>query len=197
MPFSITVVAYPVASQMVCRSSRVELTVGLPGSRYEWYKNGQSAPFKLTEIASIQKGTATSSLMLVSVQTTANYYCKIVQSNGSFAFAGPFQVVVNYGCIAPGARQAAQSGTDVPLSVVLAPNPLADGQLRAVVRGAGGQLLSVELVDLRGEVIRFQNWPVAEVEQLIEWDVTSRSSGVYLLRAGANGQSQVVKVIKP
>jgi len=196
-PFSLTVLVYPPGNQTVCRSSSVVLTVGLPGSRYEWYKNGQSAPFKLTEIASIQKGTATSSLTIVSVQTTANYYCKVFQADGSSGFAGPFQVAVNYGCIAPGARLAAEPVVEVPLAITLMPNPLASGQLRAVVRGAGGVSLSVELVDLRGGVVRSQTWPVADEQHRVEWDITVRPSGLYLLRATANGKSQTVNVIKP
>lgn len=61
-------------------------------------------------------------------------------------------------------------------------------------------MLSVELVDLRVNVIRSQTWPVADADQRIEWDVTARLSGVYLLRAtqpGANRQTQTVKVVKP
>ena len=118
-PFSITVVATP-ASQTVCRSSRVVLNAITTGVRYEWYKNGTSAPFKLTEIASIQRGTATSSLTLVSIQTTASYYVKVFQANGSFTFDGPFTVTVNYGCIAPGARVAA---AEVPLTMTLTAQP--------------------------------------------------------------------------
>jgi len=76
------------------------------------------------------------------------------------------------------------------------------GNCGPVVGGAGGESLSVELVDSRGSVIRSQNWPVADADQRIEWDVTARPSGVYLLRAtqpgaGMNGQTQTVKVVKP
>jgi len=173
---------------------------GLVGTRYEWYKNGQSAPFKLTEIASIQKGTATNSLTLVSVQTTATFYCKVFQANGTFAFGGPFTVTVNYGCIAPGARAAApeEVAAEVPLRVTLTPNPLVDGQLRAVVVGAGGQALRVQLVSLSGTTIESQTWLRAEAEQVVGWDLRARPSGLYLLQVSTPGQPrQSVKVINP
>jgi len=191
-----SVVVVPPGSQTACRSSVVVLNATTTGVRYEWYKNGTSAPFKLTEIASIQKGTATSSLTVVSVQTTASYYVKVFQANNSFTFDGPFTVTVNYGCTTPGAREAAESVVEVPLSVVLAPNPLVDGQLRAVVRGAAGQALSAELVDLNGRLVRAQQWSAADAVQLIEWNISTQSSGLYLLRAYTPGQHTTVKVMK-
>ena len=166
------------------------------GSRYEWYKNGTAAPFKLTEIASIQKGTATSSLTIVSAQTSAPYYCKVFQANGSFTFDGPYQVSINYTCTAPSARVAAAESIEIPLSVTVAPNPVVSESLRAVVRGAGGTSLTVDLVDLRGTTVQTQQWPVADGEQLVEWPVGNRPAGLYLLRAQSNGQVQTVKVIK-
>ena len=199
--FSLTILPNSPSSQTVCRSSAVVLVAGAFGSKYEWYKNGQSVPFKLTEIASIQKGTATSSLTLVSVQTTASYYCKVFQDNGSFQFNGPFTVTINYGCIAPGARQSAGEVTagvaEIPLTVTLLPNPVVNGQLGALVRGAGGQSLVVELVDLRGQVLHRQAWPVAEAEQGVGLTVSVQSAGVYLLRAQTATGVALVKVVQP
>ncbi len=181
------------ASQTVCRSSSVTLSTNLTGFKYEWYKNGQSAPFKLTEISSIQRGTKTAVLTLVSVQTTAAYYCKVFSPTGSFVWAGPFVAVVNYGCTAPGARVAAAE--ERPLSVRLMPNPIADGQLRAVVSGAAGGPLSVRLLDIRGQVVREQSWQVAETDQRIDWSISTRPVGLYLLQAQSPGQTKTVKVI--
>ncbi len=195
-PFSITVLPPTPGNQTVCRSSQVVLTALTTGVRYEWYKNGTSAPFKLTEIASIQKGTTTSSLTLVSIQTTANYYVKVFQANGSFSFEGPLKVTVDYSCIAPGARVAAAEVAEAPLSVVLTPNPVVDGQLRAVVRGAAGMALSVELVDLNGQLIRQQQWQAADAEQVIEWNMGNGPSGMYLLRAQTPDQLKTIKVLK-
>ena len=180
----------------MCRSSSVVLSAMTTGVRYEWYKNGQSAPFKLTEIASIQKGTATSSLTLVSVQTTASYYVKVFQANGSFTFDGPYVVTVNYGCTTPGARIAAAEVVEIPLTVTLMPNPVVDGRLRAVVSGAAGQALSVKLLDLRGQVVREQAWSEADAEQVVDWSIGQRASGLYLLQAQTPGRSTTVKVIK-
>ncbi|MBC7571652.1 MAG: T9SS type A sorting domain-containing protein [Spirosoma sp.] len=199
-PFSITVLPPTPGNQTVCRSSLVVLTALTTGVRYEWYKNGQSTPFKLTEIASIQRGTATSSLTLVSVQTTASYYCKVFQANGSFTFDGPLKVTVDYSCIAPGARLgahavAATEGAEVPLSITLTPNPVVDGQLKAVVRGVAGAALSVDLLDLNGQVVRSQHWASAAGEQVIEWNIAAQPAGQYLLQAQAAGQRSTAKVI--
>ncbi len=199
-PFTITVqpsTPTTPGSQTACRSSVVVLNAITTGVRYEWYKNGQSAPFRMTEIASIQKGTATSSLTLVSIQTTANYYVKVFQANGSFTFDGPFLVTVNYGCVASGARVASAEVVEVPLSITLTPNPIVDGQLRAVVRGAAGQALSVELLDLRGSIVRSHNWSMAESEQQIDWNIATQSTGLYLLRVQTADQLKTVKVLKP
>ena len=195
-PFTITVqqsATTTPGSQTVCRSNPVVLNATTTGVRYEWYKNGTSAPFKLTEIASIQRGTATSSLTVVSAQTTASYYVKVFQANGSFSFDGPFVVTVNYGCTTASARVSA---AEVPLSVVLTPNPVLDGQLRAVVRGAGGQALSVELLDLRGQVVRSQTWSEADANQMVEWSIGQQATGLYLLKAQTPGQLTTVKLIK-
>ena len=215
-PFTITV--QPSApttptSQTVCRSSRVVLSApptgrSADGVRYEWFKNGTSAPFKLTEIASIQRGATTASLTLVSVQTTASYYVKVFAANNNFTVEGPFVVTVNYGCVAPGTRQAALDGSapaegiEPGLQIRLLPNPLTDGRLRAVVQGAEGQPLSVELTDLRGMTLYRQQWDGAAPAQAVDWDVRQQPAGVYLLRAvsqqasGAS-QRQTLKVLKP
>ncbi|MBC7571899.1 MAG: T9SS type A sorting domain-containing protein, partial [Spirosoma sp.] len=194
-PFSLTIQPSIPATQTVCRSTPTVLTSITVGTRYEWYKNGTSAPFKLTEIASIQKGTQTASLTIVSTQTTASYYLKIFAANGSFVFEGPFKVTVDYGCT--GARQAAPELADVPLSVVLMPNPIANGQVRAVVRGAGGQFLRVTLLNLQGQPAGEQHWTIAEPEQTIELSTAGQPSGMYLLQAQTPGQRTIVKVIKP
>ena len=194
-------------SQTVCRSSGVVLSAVTTGVRYEWYKNGQSAPFKLTEITSIQRGTATSSLTLVSVQTTASYYVKVFQANGSFTFDGPFVVTVNYGCVTPGARQATLDGSvpaevvETGLRIVLLPNPLTNGRLRAVINGAQGQPLTVELLDLRGMTLHQQQWETAASAQTVDWDVSDQPAGAYLLRAVSQPlhgttQRQTLKVLK-
>ncbi|MBC7569853.1 MAG: T9SS type A sorting domain-containing protein [Spirosoma sp.] len=200
-PFSLTVLLSTPDNQTSCRSSSIVLTANALGTRYEWYKNGQSAPFKLTEIASIQKGTATASLTLVSIQTTAKYYCKVFDATGSFQWSGPFTVTIDYSCVAPGARQAAASvGTGEPetgLQVVLAPNPVEAGLLRAVVTGAEGQPLRVSLTDLKGQVLGQQNWPSAEAAQAVSWDISQHPAGLYLLRASTDQQGLVVKVIHP
>jgi len=86
---------------------------------------------------------------------------------------------------------------EIPLTVTLLPNPVVNGQLGALVRGAGGQSLVVELVDLRGQVLHRQAWPVAEAEQGVGWTVSVQSAGVYLLRAQTATGVALVKVVQP
>nr|WP_232326055.1 T9SS type A sorting domain-containing protein [Spirosoma montaniterrae] len=196
--FSLTVTAPVVvtpASQTVCRGSQVVLTAGTTGTRYEWYRGGQLPANRLINVVGVQVGTGTASLTLVSVQTTATYFCKIFAANGSFTWAGPFAVVVNAGCVAPGGRVAAQLET--PLRVIIAPNPVEGGWLRAVVTGAGGQRLRAQLTDLNGQVLREQQWEQADTKHLIEWDMQARPGGVYLLQIGTDGQHTTLKLIKP
>ena len=192
---AVTVLVPSPTSQTVCRSNQMVVSAGIVGTRYEWYKNGQSAPFKLTEIASIQRGTNTASLTLVSTQTSGTYYCKVFAANGSFVWAGPFVVNIDYSCTSPGAREAASE----PLLTVetqVAPNPIAGGWLRAVVRGAGGQPLSIELTDVQGRLLKQQSWPVAETTHTVEWNVSQHPAGIYLLHVQTPQGFQNVKVLK-
>jgi len=202
-PFTITVqqnTATTPDNQTVCRSSQVILTTTTTGARYEWYKNGQSIPFKLTEIASIQRGTSTASLTLVSVQTTATYYVKVFAANststpGSFTWVGPMRVTVDFSCVTPGARQAAPTVTEVPLSIKIVPNPITDNYLRAIIGGVAGQPLSVQLVDERGQLIREQSWSTAQADHQIEWFLSSQPAGLYWLQVSTPGQAKTVKII--
>lgn len=191
----VTVVTPAPASQTVCRSNLVVVSADVVGTRYEWYKNGKTVANKLTEIASIQRGTNTISLTLVSTQTIGTYYCKVFAANGSFVWSGPFVVNIDYSCTAPGAREATSEPT-MTVETQIAPNPIAGGWLRAVVRGAGGQSLSVELTDMQGHLLRQQTWPVAEPTHAVEWNVSRHPAGVYLLRVQTPQGFQNVKVLK-
>lgn len=187
------VVASP-ASQTVCRSSRVVLNSALTGTSYQWFRGSVSVANRLSDVAGVQTGTRTASLTLVSVQTTANYFC--VATTGTVSqTAGPFNVTVNFGCTAPGARLAAEP--EVALQVSVAPNPLDGEWLRATVTGAGGQGLQAQLVNERGYPVQAQQWPQADEQQRIEWDLTGRPGGLYLLQITSGTQRQTLKVIKP
>ena len=134
---------------------------------------------------------STASLTLVSVQTTATYYC-VVTNGTTNQTTGPFVVTVNFGC-------TARQGSDEPLAaltVLLAPNPLEDNRLRATVRGAEGQPLLAELTDLRGYVLRRQQWTEAPPELTLDWEV-SQGTPLLLLRVSTGGQQQTIKVFNP
>ncbi len=99
-------------------------------------------------------------------------------------------------CGSTGGRLAAYE-PEAALSISLQANPIENGELRAIVRGVGGQPLTVQLHDVRGYVIRQQSWQQAEADQRIEWNLSTQSTGLYLLRAVSNSQQQTVKVLKP
>ena len=193
--FTITVQPASPNSQTVCRSSTVVLRATTTGSRYEWYRNGQTIANRLSEVDNVYRGTKTASLTVVNIQAPGTFYCKVFAANGSFVWDGPYAVLVDFGCPASGARQAAAEVAEVPLTLTLTPNPITDGQLRAVVSGAAGQALSVQLLDLRGQVVQQQQWQSAESRQVVEWTISRSPVGVYLLRAQTPGQRTVIKVI--
>ncbi|GAB3493261.1 hypothetical protein GCM10027341_08350 [Spirosoma knui] len=197
-----TTVTGGVSSLTVCRGGTAVISVAVSGSpvKYEWYKNSLSTP-KIMETPQLFRGTATSSLTLINAQsnTQGDFYLKVTDRSNSVVVYGPYRLVVDASCRA---REGAAVEPEVALQVELAPNPLQQDRLRAVVRGAEGRLLQVELVDLQGHSVRQQRWPQAEAEQVIDWDMQSQGDGVYLLQVvseagqGLPAQRRSVKVIK-
>ncbi|GAB3496457.1 hypothetical protein GCM10027341_15280 [Spirosoma knui] len=187
-------------SPTVCRGGTAVINVVVAGSpvKYEWYKNSLTTP-KIMESPQLFRGTATSSLTLINAQsnTQGNFYLKATDQSGTVSIYGPYRLTVDGSCRA---REVAQPET--PWQVELAPNPIQQDRLRAVVRGAEGRSLQVELIDLSGKPIRQQRWQQAESQQVIDWDLQAQSSGLYLLQviseAGASvpAQRQSLKVIK-
>lgn len=188
------------ASQSSCRNGSAVITVVASGNpvKYEWYRTSINSA-RLTENPAQVRGTSTASLTLINQQVTADYYVRVTDANGTAVVYGPFRMTVNLNCNIYG-RVGAEEST---LQVVLAPNPLRDNQLRAIIEGAEGQPLQVELRDLTGRPVRSQAWEQAGSRQEIDWNLSNESSGVYLLRAigspigGNRAQAQTVKVIKP
>ncbi|GAB3511583.1 hypothetical protein GCM10027341_51290 [Spirosoma knui] len=183
----------------VCRGGTAVINVVAEGDpiRYEWYKNSLTSP-KLMETPQLFRGTATSSLTLINAQTNTqgNFFLKVTDRSGTVRIYGPYRLTVDANCRA---REVAQLET--PLRIELAPNPIQQDRLLAVVRGAEGRSLQVELVDLSGKPIRQQQW--SQAEQRIDWDMQGQTSGIYLLQilseasADLPAQRQRVKVIKP
>ncbi|GAB3494630.1 hypothetical protein GCM10027341_11010 [Spirosoma knui] len=189
------------SSPTACRGESTVISVAVAGDpiRYEWYKNTLTSP-KLMETPQLFRGTATSSLTLINAQTNTqgNFFLKVTDRSGSVRVYGPYRLTVDGNCRA---REAAQLET--PLQVELAPNPIQQERLRAVVRGAEGRPLQVELVDLSGKPIRQQRWQQADSQHLIDWDMQAQSSGMYLLQVVSEAgillpaQRQRLKIIKP
>lgn len=128
----------------------------------------------------------------MSSQTSALYYVK-VSSGGTASWYGPVRTTVRTNC----QGRIGQDGPGTSLTIKLAPNPLQNNQLQAIITGAGGQSLTVQFMDMQGRPLREQQWPVAAPAQPISWDVSGQDAGVYLLRATTNGQQQTIKVLKP
>ncbi|GAB3511024.1 hypothetical protein GCM10027341_50050 [Spirosoma knui] len=185
----------------VCRGGTAVISVAVSGApvKYEWFKNSLTTP-KLMETPQLFRGTATSSLTLINAQTNTqgNFYLKTTDQAGTVTIYGPYRLTVDASCRA---REVVQLET--PLQVELAPNPIQQDRLRAVVRGVEGRVLQVELVDLSGKPIRQQRWQQADAQQLIDWDMQRQGSGLYLLQIvseagnGTPAQRQSVKVVKP
>ncbi|GAB3494094.1 hypothetical protein GCM10027341_09820 [Spirosoma knui] len=190
-------------SPTVCRSASATVNVVVGGNpmKYEWYKTSLTTP-KLMETPQLFRGTATSSLTLINAQsnTQGNFYLKVLDQSGTVTIYGPYRLTVDASCRA---RGLAEAQPEIPVQVELAPNPIRQERLRALVRGATGRPLSMALVDLVGKPIRQQRWEQAETEQLVDWDLQSQASGVYVLLViseagdGLPIQRQSLKVIKP
>ncbi|GAB3493266.1 hypothetical protein GCM10027341_08360 [Spirosoma knui] len=185
----------------LCRGGTGVISVAVEGAplKYEWYKNSLTTP-KIMESPQLFRGTATSSLTIINAQTNTqgDFYLKVTDRSGSVKVYGPYRLNVDASC-----RAREMASLEVALQVELAPNPIQQERLRAVVRGAEGRALHVELVDLQGHSVRQQVWQQAQPQQVIDWDLQANPSGVYLLQvvreadASTPAQRRSVKVIKP
>ncbi|GAB3556207.1 T9SS type A sorting domain-containing protein [Spirosoma fluminis] len=185
----------------VCRGGTAVINVTVEGDpvKYEWYKNSLTNP-KIMETPQLFRGTATSSLTLINAQsnTQGNFYLKVTDRSGTVRVYGPYRLTVDASC-----RAREIASLETPLQVELAPNPIQQDRLRAVVRGAQGRSLRVELLDLSGKPIRQQHWQQADSQHLIDWDMQGQASGMYLLQVvseagnGISAQRQSLKVVKP
>ncbi|GAB3510515.1 hypothetical protein GCM10027341_48960 [Spirosoma knui] len=180
----------------VCRGGTAVISVAVGGNpvKYEWYKNSLTTP-KIMETPQLFRGTATSSLTIINAQTNTqgNFYLKVLDQSGTITLYGPYRLTVDASCRA---RELAQEITEPTVQVVILGNPLVNGQLRAVVKGAAGQPLRLKLVTEQGRSVRSEQWEQAAGEQLIEWDMREQPVGIYLLEVKANQQIQRHKLIK-
>ena len=190
-------------SPTVCRGGTGIITVVASGNpaKYEWYKNSTNSA-RLSEVPYLQRGTTTSSLTLINAQITADYYVKVTDANGSVVVYGPFRLTVDASCRGRlAAEESVEPSNELRVSVL--GNPLSGETLRAIVRGAEGRSLRVELLDLSGRPLHEQRWASAADEQVVEWNLSTQSSGVYVLQAVSGGdagnpaQRHSLKVVKP
>jgi hypothetical protein len=80
---------------------------------------------------------------------------------------GPFRFTANLGFTV----YTRQGTEEVELKINLLGNPVLGDQLRAIISGASGKALSLQLLDLSGRPIRQQQWQQAETEQAIDWQL--------------------------
>jgi hypothetical protein len=188
------------ASTSSCRNGTAVITVVASGTpvKYEWYRNSINSA-RLTENPAQVRGTSTASLTLVNQQVTAAYYVRVTDQNGSAVVYGPFKMTVDLNC-----NVYARKGEEgIELKITLLGNPVQGDQLRAVINGAEGKVLSVQLLDLQGRSVYQQQWQRAESNQSVEWNLSGQASGVYLLQANTDvdatiqAQRHSVKLIKP
>ncbi|WP_460976338.1 immunoglobulin domain-containing protein [Spirosoma knui] len=182
----------------VCRGGTAVINVLVDGNpvKYEWYKNSLTSP-KLMETPQLFRGTATSSLTLINAQTNTqgNFFLKVTDRSGQVKIYGPYRLTVDASCRAR--ELAVEPVAEAGLGLTLLGNPLVDGRLKAVVKGAAGQRLELDLRDSQGRRVRSQQWQQAEGEQLVEWDLSQQPAGLYLLQAQTSQHSLQHKLIKP
>ncbi|GAB3499066.1 hypothetical protein GCM10027341_21570 [Spirosoma knui] len=182
----------------VCRGGTAVISVAVSGDpvKYEWYKNSLTTP-KIMETPQLFKGTATSSLTLINAQTNTqgNFYLKVTERSGTITIYGPYRLTVDGSCRAR--ELAVETLAEAGLGLTLLGNPVVDGHLKAVVKGAAGQRLQLDLRDSQGRPVRSQQWAQAEGEQVVEWDLSQQPAGLYLLQAQTSRHSLQHKVVKP
>ncbi|GAB3558014.1 hypothetical protein GCM10027577_48200 [Spirosoma fluminis] len=185
------------SSLTVCRGGTAVISVAVSGSpvKYEWYKNSLTTP-KIMESPQLFRGTATSSLTIINAQTNTqgDFYLKTTDGAGTVTIYGPYRLYVDASCRARVGAEVAIAESALEVSVL--GNPLVNGQLRAVVKGAAGQPLTVKLINAQGYSLRQQDWKSAAQEQTVEWDMSNQAAGVYMLYVHTAGQTRQLKVVK-
>ena len=91
-------------------------------------------------------------------------------------------------------RRGVEEQTELEVQVL--GNPLSGEQVEALISGAAGQALRVELVNLQGLVMDQQQFEQAEPQQRVVLQVGS-IPGLYLLRVSTGAQQKTLKVINP
>ena len=98
-------------------------------------------------------------------------------------------------CGAPSSRLGVAEEPDTELQVTLLGNPTGKGQVDFEVRGAQGQPMEVQLLDLNGRTLNSQRVEKAAGVERQTLNLGASSGGVLLLRVSTATQSQTVKVL--
>lgn len=95
-----------------------------------------------------------------------------------------------------GARIASAETAEVPLQVTLLGNPVSGPEMAVEIRGAGGQPLRLQLVDVNGKVLADRHREHALPLEQHRFDIGRHAKGLLLLRASTPTQTMTVKVLK-
>ncbi|WP_425576756.1 T9SS type A sorting domain-containing protein [Nibrella saemangeumensis] len=117
---------------------------------------------------------------------------RVRQRNAS---GGYTEVSISFTPTACSNATARVASAEQGLEVMVLGNPMQGEQVRALVRGAGGQRLWVEVVNLQGRAVAQQQVEQAQAEQDLQLEV-GRTPGVYLLRVSTTKESQTVRLLK-
>lgn len=85
----------------------------------------------------------------------------------------------------------------VGLQLNVSPNPVASGLLQVELMTALPKAVTLELLDSQGRIHRSVDLKQAVEMQRHAFDISNLPAGLYLIRAGSNGQQVVKKVVKP
>lgn len=110
----------------------------------------------------------------------ANYYrLKQVDKNNSFQYSQVKKITLN----------------NLGLSLQAGPNPFSN-QVALLISGDARLALTVKISDVNGKLLRQFTWMKAEPSMKKSIDLSSLSSGVYILQVSGDGVSFVQKLIK-
>lgn len=153
----------------------------LPGARFEIEKSADGRNFSY--LATVN-GSTTARLYSATDaigQSGAVYYrLKLIDADGKTTYSRVVALVMD------------QDG--IVLTTVY-PNPVQDN-LSVTISTAKPATVNLELVSLSGIVVKRWTANLREGVNTIQADTRSLASGIYYLRAGGNGKSAVVQVVK-
>jgi hypothetical protein len=195
-PASTTVSPPPTSPFSITGVSTVSCTVISAGQREVRFTpqyagvNGQPISFSVVNELSPTTAPGPYTLRLYTDNPTITLKATQSGTAGETSFSYNWLAACNTGS---GARLGAEPVAE--LNVRVLGNPVQNGQVRVEVRGAAGELLGLQLTDLRGQPIGTHTVKQAGMLEQHTFDIGRQAGGVLLLRASTPTQSQTLKVL--